>query len=448
MRKSSPAFSPTALAAVLFEQFALPVHTTFRLALSGGVDSMVLLHALAQLRAQYPFQLHAVHIHHGLQTQADSWAAHCRAQCEALGVSCRIVHVNVDRAARVGVEAAARAARYAALAQDLSPGEVVLTAHHRDDQAETLLLRLLRGAGVAGLAAIPARAAFGAGELVRPLLAFARTALCEYADAHGLAWVEDPSNLDTRFDRNFIRTHIMPRLGERWPAAAAAMARAAQNLYQDATLLTEIAQDDLGTCCRDDGALSITAMSQLSPARRRNLLRHWLTRCGFAAPSLVHLQELERATAALRTRHARVAWPGVEVRRYRDALFALRSLPPVPASLDLPWDVTRPLQLPSLGLELQLREQRGCGLARARLAGADVRVRLRRGGECCRLSERGHTFELRKLFQEAAVPPWERVRTPLIHVDGQLAAVGDRWVCAPFAATAGEVGLAVSVHRV
>ena len=426
----------------------MPVHSSFRLAFSGGLDSTVLLHALTELGAHYPLRLYALHVHHGLQAQADSWAAHCQAQCAALGVTCRIVHVNVDRAARAGVEAAARAARYAALAQDLQSGEIVLTAHHRDDQAETLLLRLLRGAGVAGLAAIPARATFGAGALVRPLLAFSRAALCDYAQAHKLVWREDPSNADTRFDRNFIRADIMPRIGERWPAAAATIARAAQNLYQDAALLTEIAQQDLGACGRGDGTLSITAASHLSPARRRNLLRHWLIQCGFAAPSLVHLQELERATATLRTRHARVTWPGVEVRRYRDTLFALPSLPPVPASLDLPWDVSRPLRVPSLGLELRMREHRGRGLARARLAGADVRIRLRRGGECCGLSERGHTFELRKLFQEAAVPPWERVRTPLIHIDGQLAAVGDRWVCAPFAATADEVGLAVSLHRV
>jgi tRNA(Ile)-lysidine synthase len=414
----------------------LPPAGRYLVAYSGGLDSHVLLHALNALGVN----LAAVHVHHGLSPNADLWSEHCLAVCKELDVPCRVSRVQVT-AAGSGLEAAARSARYAALEQALGEGEMLLTAHHQDDQAETLLLMLLRGAGVAGLAAMPPLRRCAAGWLARPLLDLPRDALRHYAQTQGLSWVDDESNFDTSLDRNHLRHDLLPRLRQRWPAASRAMARSAAHLAEAKELLEELAAADLARSGGSrPGTLSVAALGQLTPARRRNLLRYWVRGQGLPLPDSVHLRRIEQEILPARPdAEPHVAWPGAEVRRYRDDLHALWPLAPLPAA-ELPWTADAPLAL-SDGRILVAVPAAGLGLSAARCAGARITVRFRAGGERCAPVGRGHSHELKKLFQEAGVPPWERERVPLLFVDGVLAQVLGYWICEPFAAAAGEAGL-------
>ncbi|OGI37123.1 MAG: tRNA lysidine(34) synthetase TilS, partial [Candidatus Muproteobacteria bacterium RBG_16_64_10] len=241
-------FSPAALARILLERLKLSPATRFQLAYSGGLDSHVLLHALAQLQRTHGLNLGAVHVDHGLQAASRDWAQHCARICAALGIPCIIERVQVPDARADGLEAAARRARYACLARHVGAGDALLTAHHLDDQAETVLLQLLRGAGVHGLAAMPAIAPFSAGVLARPLLGFTRTALAHYARAEKLQWIEDSSNRDLRRARNLVRHQVLPLLQQRWPAAVRQLAQTARHAAEAAALLDDLAGADLGAC--------------------------------------------------------------------------------------------------------------------------------------------------------------------------------------------------------
>ncbi|NNG62887.1 tRNA lysidine(34) synthetase TilS, partial [Pseudomonas fragi] len=254
----------------------------WHVALSGGLDSTVLLHVLAQLRQTRSLPpLSAIHVHHGLQAAADEWPAHCQALCNALGVPLQVVHVHVQAGA--SLERAAREARYQAFVTLTRAQEVLLTGQHRDDQAETLLFRLLRGAGVSGLAAMPRQRRLGEGNLCRPLLDVSRTDLEAYAREHSLGWIEDPSNQQTDFSRNYLRHEIFPLLTRRWPQAAASMARSAAHCAEAQGLLDDLARQDLqaaGAVSEFDWlglpSLELAPITCLSPARQRNALRYWL----------------------------------------------------------------------------------------------------------------------------------------------------------------------------
>lgn len=418
---------------------AQPPARRYVVAYSGGLDSHVLLHALSHL----DLEVTAVHVHHGLSPNAELWADHCRTVCTQLGILCQVVRVQVAQDGR-GREAAARDARYAALEQTLGAGEMLLTAHHQDDQAETLLLLLLRGAGVTGLAAMPSVRPCGRGTLARPLLEVPRAALRQYAAHHGLSWVDDESNFDTGFDRNFLRHEVLPLLCHRWPATQRALARSAAHLTEAGMLLAELAASDLATAHgRHSGTLSITAVHAFTPPRRRNLLRHWLRERGLPPPDTAHLLRIEREVLPARPDAAPlVAWPGAEVRRYRDDLHAMVPLAPVPA-VALHWDLHQPLALPAGLGRLVAVPVTGEGLCRE----VQVTVRFRQGGEVCQLPGHAHRRSLKNLLQEAGVPPWERERMPLILVEDTLAVVADRWYCAPFAVSGTAPGWRIQWQR-
>jgi tRNA(Ile)-lysidine synthase len=408
-------------------------------AFSGGRDSTVLLHAAARAAGRLP-ALRALHVDHGLHADAPRWRAHCAATCSVLGVPFTALAVDARPARGESPEAAARAARYAALAGVLAPGEWLLTAHHRDDQAETLLLQLLRGAGVSGLAAMPARARFAGGWLVRPLLDLDRAALAAYAAAHDLAWCEDPDNAGLARDRNFLRHEILPRLAQRWPAAARCLARSAAHCAEADGLLEVLATGDLANLVEPQrpAELPVAALGRLPPPRRRLLLRHWLDQLGLPRPGQRVLARIEHeALGAARDRNPRVAWPGGEVRRYRGLLHA-RVPEADPTPPPQAWDPATELLLP--GGRLRAEPAIGAGLARARLGDQPLTVRPRVGGERLRLPGR-RTRPLKKLLQEAGVPPWRRASLPLVYVGEALAAVADLWVAEPFQAAAGEPGL-------
>ncbi|HUP92086.1 MAG TPA: tRNA lysidine(34) synthetase TilS [Solimonas sp.] len=391
-------------------------------ALSGGLDSTVLLHSLAQIR---PPNLRAVHVNHGLQASAADWARHCRRLCRKLGVPLRVLTVQVLNDHPEGPEAAAREARYEALSSVMGEGDLVATAHHRDDQAETVLLRLLRGSGPAGLAGMRALRPLGPGQLWRPLLDLPRETLRRYAEAEGLEWIEDPHNLEPRYTRSFLRQQVWPLLEQRWPQAGASIARAAQHLAETADLLAALAAQDLAAQDVADGSLSIAGLMQWPAPRRRNLLRHWIVQRGFAAPAAAALERLQAEVLEAKADARPLLNLGdAEVRRYRDRLFLMAPLPPAPAGdLELAWTRSRALELPP-----------GCGrLSAPRAPPQPLTIRFACGGERLKPACGGPTRTLKNLFQERGVPPWVRERTPLVYAGGELAAVGDYFFSVPFA---------------
>lgn len=403
----------------------LPVDGPVLVAFSGGLDSTVLLHALAADPAVRARGLRALHVDHGLHPQSAAWRESCRATCAALGVDFEGRRVQVLDEGD-GLEAAARAARHAAFAQVQQPGEVIALAHHRDDQAETVLLRLLRGAGD-GLAAMRPLRAFGQGWLWRPLLAQPRAALADYARHHGLHWLEDPSNASDRHDRNFLRHHVLPRLQERWPQAGAALARSAALLATQADLLAgEDARRLAQVQGPDPATLSVPALLAEPPAWRARLLRAWLAGLGLPplpadATATIDAELLPARPDA----SARFAWSGALIHRWRDLLHAGPERAPLPADWSAEWTGEAPLPLPT-GDTLALDPPRRFE--------TPLRVHARQGGERLVLPGRSHHTELKQALQDLGVPPWERPRLPLLSApDGTLLAAADLVLSAPLA---------------
>lgn len=390
---------------------------------SGGMDSSVLLHALAQQPAQRAVGLRAVHVHHGLQAAADDWAAHCQATCQALQIDLHVVRVAVDRHGGHGLEAAARHARRETFARTLQPGERLALAHHLDDQAETFLLRALRGSGVDGLAAIRAEAAFAAGSLWRPLLEVPRSALLAYAQAHALHWVEDPSNASDGADRNFLRLHVLPLLQQRWPHAGAALARSAGLCAQSQRLLDEDDAQALRRCTVAPGVLDCARLRRQPPERRARLLRQWVRNAGLPPLPAAGVQTID--TELLPAAHdadAQFAWQGARIRRWRGELHLLSATLALPPHWSVHWDGRVPLALPDGGL-LEL-------LGAPALANP-LQIHARRGGERIQLPGRRHSHALKDLLQQHGLPPWQRRQLPLLFDDGVLVAAGDRIIAAP-----------------
>ncbi|MEJ2345147.1 MAG: tRNA lysidine(34) synthetase TilS [Gammaproteobacteria bacterium] len=429
-------FSPSQLLRSLSR---LPVPSRYWVAYSGGLDSHALLHALHGARHDLGASVGAVHVHHGLHPDADHWTEHCAHVCAGLSLPLETLRVDARAGRGQSPEAAAREARYRALASVVAAGDILLTAHHQQDQAETLLLQLLRGSGPHGLAAMPFSAEFGRGLLARPLLEVTRGQLQDYARRYGLHWVEDSSNARLDYDRNFLRHRVVPLLTGRWPAAAATLSRAAQHCADAARLLDALAAVDRETAATDaPRQLSVTALRVLSPERRRNVLRYWVREQGLPLPSAGQLQQVAEELLQARPDATPVVhWPGAEVRRYRDGVYLMSPLAPP----DLPAAVTwRPNE--SLGLphgRLSTRPVQGAGLAE-RVCRGPMTVRFRQGGERYRPPGRQRSRSLKKRLQEYGVPPWQRARLPLVYIGDELAAVADLWVCAPFAAQPGEPG--------
>lgn len=398
---------------------------TVHVGYSGGLDSTVLLHLLCTA-PEWRGRVQALHVHHGLHADADAWAAHCRRGCDALGVPLRVAEVQVPRDRGEGLEAAARHARHAAYAGTMTAGDVLALAHHRDDQAETFLLRALRASGVDGLGAMRPWRAFGAGWLWRPLLDVPRGRLLAHAHEHGLAWIEDPANDDTDHDRNFLRRQVLPLLRERWPEAAGSLSRSAALSAGAADLLSaEDAAALADARGKQPGTLAIAALKALPAPRRARVLRRWVEQCGL--PPLPAQGIAAIGTDLLGARpdaEAAFAWHDAVIQAWRGQLHARRRALPLPDGWRTHWDGTRALELPAGG--------------RLRLQGADafaapVIVHARAGGERIRLPGRSHGHALKQVLQELGVPPWIRARMPLLSdAEGRLLAAGDLAYSAAF----------------
>jgi tRNA(Ile)-lysidine synthase len=426
-------FSPATLAS-RFKYFEAVAGKPARyvIAFSGGLDSTVLANALATLMHDHDdfsnVPILAVHVDHGMQPESAGWAEQCGRIATEFNINFRSLRVNVQMESGKGPEASARDARYAALHAELQTGDWLLSAHHREDQAETLLLNLIRGSGPAGVAGIGSLRRFGPGWLVRPMLNVDRADIRAYAEGEGLTWVEDPSNKDRRFDRNFLRHDVLPRLKSRWPDIAARLQRSAGHAGEASQLLVDLAEIDIEALGSRTAHLPIDSLSKLSAARQRNVIRYALRDLGLSTPTAMQLERILNEVIPARVdAQPLVTWPGASVRRYRNGLYLL---PENLADAVESRAVTGAEQELGAGLGvLKFEPGSDIGLSQALVDGG-LSIKPRIGGERFSPYGQSHTRELKKLLQEEGVVPWMRDRLPLIYSGDRLLAVGDLWLAA------------------
>lgn len=394
---------------------------TYWVGYSGGLDSHVLLHLLSRLKATYPLRIAAMYVNHGLSPHAAEWAEHCAGVCNQLSIPFKPHTIHIDSSSEESLEALARESRYQVFAATLDVRDILLTAHHQDDQAETVLIQLLRGSGPKGLAAMPRVKSFARGLHARPLLNFTRVDLQRYAEQHQLRWIEDESNTNVKFVRNFLRHDVLPILKSRWPNVTDTLARVAENCAEMQQVLDEVTNEDLKIVKGSvDNTLSILALLQFSPVRQKHILRAWLSKLGFSLPSFVKLQHIQQDLLHAREdKMPHLTWNNVELHRFQGNLYAMYSRSSHDVSRVYSWDVSQILHLPDIGV-LSATQVQGQGVC----AGIqNVTVRFRRGGEKIKLPGRQCSHTLKNLFQQWKVPFWERDKVPLIYVGETLAAI-------------------------
>ncbi len=421
------AYSPDILRAALSDA---PQSRRYLVAYSGGCDSQVLLHSLVRLQPP-DIELLAVHIDHDLHVASSEWAAQCVAWANDLGVACRVIKVSAQHQAGESPEDAARKARYQALCSMLEVDDLLLTGHHCDDQAETFLLQLLRGSGPLGLSAMGKITPLARGFLVRPLLGVTQAALECYANKQGLVWLDDPSNQSVAYDRNFLRHRVVPHLAERWPSWQRIIARAASHQSETALLSDDLALLDLNTTAHPTGArLYVDRILSLPDYRQRNLLRYWIRQLGLPLPSSRQLFHIQRDVLDVEAPRAPVVkWPGAEVRRYRNDLYAMPPLAHYDVHCQITWHTQSETSVKTPTGRINLQDLLDMGFVRHKLDRKPLLIRYRCGGERIRLKKSGMHQDLKKLFQQAGVPPWQRERIPLVFQGDNLLAVVGYWRC-------------------
>ena len=405
-----------------------PNPNRYLVAFSGGLDSTALLQTMVEIRDQLSAAVLAIHINHGLQGDADDWQAHCQSVCDSLDIRLISEQLTVPVEARKSPEALARDARYQAISQHMENGDLLLTAHHQDDQAETLLLNLLRGAGVHGLAAMRPHQSWRQGHLGRPLLDWPRSALQTYLQSRGARWLEDPSNQDTRYSRNYLRQHVLPEITGRWPAAVQRLTSSAALCAQAAGLLNQLADEDLLACNGNPpDVIELTPFGELSQARQTLLLRRWAQRNQLPLPSQKILQQAAlQLTTASSESMTLLEWPGAEIRSAGQLAYIMPTLP------ELPDEFSSGLQ------EFNQSEQfRGYGklILHTGVESVDTsgwRVCARTGGEQLKPAGDRHSRRFKYLCQAAGIPAWLRPYIPLLKRDGELLAIGDLWLADSF----------------
>ena len=422
----------------------LPAQSSILIGLSGGVDSVVLLHLLQRLAPRFSWQLSALHVHHGISQNADAWADFCAELCASLHIPLSIEHVDIAPLRAHGIEAAARKLRHAAFAGQVC--DFVALAHHADDQVETLLLQLLRGAGVRGASSMPLLAErTGSPSVLRPLLHCSRQEILGYATAHGLQWIEDESNADDSYPRNFLRHRVLPLLEEKFPAYRDTLARSTQHFAEASSLLDELAQQDAAHAI-EGKTLAVAALQALSLPRAKNLLRYFLHSIGAPMPQAVQLDDMlhqlcnAREDAAVCIAYSGSSW---EVRRYQGRVYVMRAQQEFDRNQILPWHGEAELAWPALSTCLVFTRTPGEGISLASLQRAPVTLRLRCGGESLRPHQNAALRTLKNLLQEHHVPPWQRDRLPLLYCGDEVACVPGVAIAAEYQAVADEEGISV-----
>ena len=390
----------------------------------------------------------AVHVNHGLHPDSRKWARHCKNVSAALDIEFRCLEVTVTSIKQSGVEAAARQARYQTLQTILSQDDVLLTAQHQQDQAETVLLQLLRGAGVKGLSAMAKCWRLGNIQLIRPFLTIPKVAIIAYAKQHKLQWVDDPSNDDTQRDRNYIRHLLLPVIEKRWPGASKTISRSAEHCAETSELLVDLAISDLANMGIDKPAdtLTISSLLSLSSPRRRNVLRYWISLKRLPLPSASSLQKIiDEVCLARQDSRSLLCWDGVQVRRYRDELYIMKPL--------VKHDVRQVIHCNSLDdiamgdqYILSWDKRQGEGIKEKWIL-SGLTIRFRQGGERCQPHGKLKHVSLKHLFQQWAVPPWQRDSIPLLYHGDKLIAVAGYMIAQGYAASSSEYGWSVTVRQ-
>ena len=410
-------------------------------AYSGGVDSHVLLHLLASSKALPIHCLKAIHIDHSLHDDSAQWAMHCAKVASTLGVDFQSIKVEVLNSHAMGVEAAARRVRYQAIAGKLSTQDIVLTAQHQEDQAETLLLQLLRGAGPKGLSAMASLSSLGEGQMMRPFLNTTQVEIMAYATEHKLDWIDDPSNSNNQFNRNYIRHEVWPLIIKRWPSASRLLSRSAQHCCEADTLLADLAKLDLAVVLGkgSENSLNIDGLLSLSIERCKNLLRYFIVSHQFSLPSATMLQRIiDEVCLSAEDSMPMIQWTGIQIRRYRGEIFFLKPQKPVNTSHTFLCKTTERLKLfEDCFLTWLVVENMGISQA---MFDDGLQVGFREGGEKIKLYGHQHHKSLKTLWQEWAIPPWERDRIPLLFYGNELIAVVGYGLCDQCELAAGEEG--------
>ena len=393
-------------------------------AYSGGVDSHVLLHLLASSKALPSHCLKAIHIDHSLHNDSAQWVMHCAKVANTLSVDFQSIKVEVLNSHAMGVEAAARKVRYQAIAEKLSPEDIVLTAQHQEDQAETLLLQLLRGAGPKGLSAMAPLSSLGEGQMLRPFLNTTQVEIMAYATEHKLEWINDPSNTNNQFNRNYLRHEVWPLIIKRWPSASRLLSRSAQHCNEADTLLADLAKLDLAVVLGkgSENSLTIDGLLSLSIERCKNLLRYFIVSHQFSLPSATMLQRIiDEVCLSAEDSMPMIQWSGIQIRRYRGEIFFLKPQKPVDTSHAFLCKTPERLKLfEDCFLTWLVVENMGISQA---MFDDGLRVGFREGGEKIKLHGHQHHKSLKTLWQEWAIPPWERDRIPLLFYGNELIAV-------------------------
>ncbi|MBK8815086.1 MAG: tRNA lysidine(34) synthetase TilS [Methylococcaceae bacterium] len=420
--------SPNVIVSKLAQHQPYPI---IYLAYSGGIDSHVLLHLCASIDNLKP-KITAVYVNHGLQVEAKNWGLHCGQVCANLGVKFLSLKANAKAAPGESPEEAARNARYAALKPLLGKDDMLLLAQHGEDQLETVLLQLFRGSGLKGLSGMPESMAFGEGRLVRPLLDVSKAQIIEYAKSHALEWVEDPSNRHSRYDRNFLRNDIIPLLKQRWPALDKTVFRSAKHCANSDFLLAAHAEDLLRHVLdQKDKALIISNLKTYSLLEQQLIIRQWFNCLGLKMPSQDFVEKIvEQVVGARDDANPVLAKQDYCIRRYRNKLYCVKSF-----SLSIKEGYLWPFGQSLLKVtdeESYEVVHSETGIPLEQWQNSTITVKFRSGGESVRLPGREGRHALKNLFQEAGIPPWERIQIPLIFLDDQLAAVGERWITAEY----------------
>ena len=410
-------------------------------AYSGGVDSHVLLHLLASSKDLPIHCLKAIHIDHSLHDDSAQWVMHCAKVANTLGVDFQSIEVEVLNSHAMGVEAAARKVRYQAIAEKLSTQDIVLTAQHQEDQAETLLLQLLRGAGPKGLSAMASLSSLGEGQMLRPFLNTTQVEIMAYATEHKLEWINDPSNTNNQFNRNYLRHEVWPLIIKRWPSASRLLSRSAQHCNEADTLLADLAKLDLAVVLGKgtENSLTIDGLLSLSTERCKNLLRYFIVSHQFSLPSATMLQRIiDEVCLSAEDSMPMIQWPGIQIRRYRGEIFFLKPQKPVDTSHAFLCKKPERLKLfEDCVLTWLVVENMGISQA---MFDDGLQVGFREGGEKIKLYGHQHHKSLKTLWQEWAIPPWERDRIPLLFYGNELIAVVGYGLCDQCELAAGEEG--------
>ena len=413
--------------------------------LSGGSDSVALLTIFKEFQDDYGIDLSAIHVDHNLSKKSHSWAEFCQNYCCQIGVPLTLVSVEIDKKSGLGVEGAARDARYDVFSKQ--PVSFVALGHHLDDQVETFIMQLMRGSGAKGLSSMPSiRNPWGGDRpsLIRPWLNIRKRTIEDFLRVNSISWVEDESNYDQTFDRNFIRHSLLPLINKRFPASFKTISRSAKNLADTEVLTQEVAVSDEFFVSKDSKGLSIKLLSKLSFERRINLLRYLFIKYGGQYPSRALLLEtLDQIYSAAQDAEVCIRYGNISLRRYGMKLFLEKLDVPMPGNLKLIWHGQEIITLPNdMGI-LRFTRKKAMGMSIHKLRGRLVSIQFRKGGEKMYVGKGNYRKSLKHLFQEARVPPWERNHTPLIYCGDELVWIPEIALSSHFAAGALEPGVNV-----